>query len=182
LADNKKYYYLKLKENFFESDTMIVLESMPDGYLYSTVYIKLLCKSDYFNRTERAIRPIIKITNIDICGYISTILRMKYEDIKKSLEVLEKSGLVRFNNGLVIVKDINIDEKRNRTTKQYKEWRKAVFERDNYTCVICGSKNVKLNAHHKKPWAEYKNERFDINNGITLCVKCHKKIHKKKVK
>ncbi|NWK12126.1 phage replisome organizer, partial [Clostridium cadaveris] len=35
MADNKKYYYLKLKDNFFDTDAMIVLESMPDGYLYS---------------------------------------------------------------------------------------------------------------------------------------------------
>jgi hypothetical protein len=34
MSDNKKYYYLKLKENFYDSEAMIVLESMPDGYLY----------------------------------------------------------------------------------------------------------------------------------------------------
>lgn len=35
--DNKKYYYLKLKEDFFESDSMILLENMRDGYLYSNI-------------------------------------------------------------------------------------------------------------------------------------------------
>ncbi|MDG4813858.1 phage replisome organizer N-terminal domain-containing protein, partial [Hydrogenovibrio sp. 3SP14C1] len=45
LADNKKYYYLKLKDNFFDSDEMIVLESMPDGYIYSNILLKLYLRS-----------------------------------------------------------------------------------------------------------------------------------------
>ena len=39
--DSRKYYYLKLKENFFESDGMILLENMKDGYLYSNILLKL---------------------------------------------------------------------------------------------------------------------------------------------
>ncbi|HES0694384.1 TPA: phage replisome organizer N-terminal domain-containing protein [Streptococcus pyogenes] len=45
MADNKKYYYLKLKENFFESDEAIILESMPDGYIYSNILLKLYLRS-----------------------------------------------------------------------------------------------------------------------------------------
>lgn len=43
--DNKKYYYLKLKEDFFESDSMILLENMRDGYLYSNILLKLYLRS-----------------------------------------------------------------------------------------------------------------------------------------
>ncbi|WP_193441110.1 phage replisome organizer N-terminal domain-containing protein, partial [Streptococcus suis] len=39
MADNRKYYYLKLKEDFFESDEAVVLESMPDGYIYSNILL-----------------------------------------------------------------------------------------------------------------------------------------------
>jgi len=45
MADNKKYYYLKLKDNFFDSDEMIILESMPDGYIYSNILLKLYLRS-----------------------------------------------------------------------------------------------------------------------------------------
>ena len=34
MSDIKKYYYLKLKDNFFDSDAMMLLESMKDGYVY----------------------------------------------------------------------------------------------------------------------------------------------------
>lgn len=64
-----------------------------------------------------------------------------------------------------------------RRSTEYKEWRKAVFARDDYTCQHCGARGVKINAHHIKPFAWYPDLRTDVNNGITLCVKCHKAVH-----
>ena len=63
-----------------------------------------------------------------------------------------------------------------RDSAEYKNWRLKVYERDNYKCVQCGNKE-KLNAHHIKSWKNYPNLRYDINNGITLCEKCHIKYH-----
>lgn len=63
-----------------------------------------------------------------------------------------------------------------RNSIEYKLWRKAVFERDNYTCVWCRSnKSGTLNADHIKPFAYYPELRFAIDNGRTLCVECHRK-------
>lgn len=58
---------------------------------------------------------------------------------------------------------------------EYKSWRRAIFERDDFTCQICFIKGGKLNADHIKPWASYPNLRYDLNNGLTLCVACHRK-------
>ena len=41
MSENKKYYYMKLKENFFSSERMVVLETMPDGILYSNLLLKM---------------------------------------------------------------------------------------------------------------------------------------------
>lgn len=65
-------------------------------------------------------------------------------------------------------------------SQEYKIWRKAVFERDNYTCVWCGARNgngkdIFLEADHIKPFAEYPELRFVVDNGRTLCRSCHKK-------
>ncbi len=45
MADNRKYYYLKLKDNFFDGDSIVLLESMQDGILYSNILLKLYLKS-----------------------------------------------------------------------------------------------------------------------------------------
>ena len=79
------------------------------------------------------------------------------------------------------------------------EWTALVLERDNYTCQTCGAKNyaglgetVRLEAHHK---VELHNiienmcfdeviklpELYDLSNGITLCYRCHKNVHRKEI-
>ena len=61
---------------------------------------------------------------------------------------------------------------------EYKNWRRKVFERDNYTCQICGKKGVVLNAHHIRAWQDYPSLRYFVPNGMTLCKSCHVELHK----
>ena len=59
---------------------------------------------------------------------------------------------------------------------EYKLWREAVFKRDNYQCIWGGKEHGnKLNADHIKPFSQYPELRFAIDNGRTLCENCHKK-------
>lgn len=60
-----------------------------------------------------------------------------------------------------------------RRSIEYKSWRKTVFERDDYTCVLCGAKKVYLEADHIKPFAYFPELRFEASNGRTLCTPCH---------
>lgn len=62
-----------------------------------------------------------------------------------------------------------------RKSPEYKEWRKKVFEKDNFTCFFCGDRGGKLNADHIKSFSQYPEHRFDVNNGRTVCEKCHRK-------
>ena len=57
---------------------------------------------------------------------------------------------------------------------EYKEWRRNVFQRDNYTCQFCHEKGGKLVADHIEPWCKKVEKRYTLSNGRTLCEKCHR--------
>ncbi|GEN50080.1 phage replisome organizer N-terminal domain-containing protein [Alkalibacterium pelagium] len=102
MSDNKKYYYLKLKENFFEDDSMIVLESMPDGYMYSNILLKLYLRS---------LKNEGKLMFKDRIPYNSTILaqvtRHSVGDIEKAIRVFKELELIEvMDNGAIFITDI----------------------------------------------------------------------------
>lgn len=61
--------------------------------------------------------------------------------------------------------------------KKLSGWRLSVFERDSYTCKGCGITGGTLHAHHIQNFSSYIEGRFDIENGVTLCKRCHKQFH-----
>ena len=60
-----------------------------------------------------------------------------------------------------------------RGTQDIAKWRKAVFLRDNYTCLICRERGGHLHAHHIELFSTSPHLRHDIENGVTLCSECH---------
>lgn len=68
-----------------------------------------------------------------------------------------------------------------RESNLYKLWRDAVYKKDHYTCQICKKHFKQLIAHHIKNFKEFPELRFAIDNGITLCRKCHNRLHYSKL-
>jgi endogenous inhibitor of DNA gyrase (YacG/DUF329 family) len=107
------------------------------------------------------------------------INRIKHQGRKQTKEVIEKrirrGERCNFWKGGITPINFKI-----RNSLEYRIWRKAVFERDNYTCVWCGARSEKgkkviLNVDHIKPFSLFPELRFSIDNGRTLCKSCHEK-------
>lgn len=66
-----------------------------------------------------------------------------------------------------------------RNSTKHKNWSKAVYRKDNWTCQKCSANNHHiLIAHHIVPWKDNAFLRFKVSNGVTLCRSCHIKLHK----
>ena len=103
MADNKKYYYMRLKENFFDSSEIILLESMPDGYLYSNILLKLYLRS-------LPGKGRLAINNIPYSPeMIATVTHHPVETVKKALDIFQKLGLIEILDSGVIYM-LNIQE------------------------------------------------------------------------
>ena len=66
-----------------------------------------------------------------------------------------------------------------RSTGKERGWRIAIFQRDKRICRKCGVEKRKIVAHHINSYDIHEKERYDINNGVTLCEECHKDFHHK---
>ena len=89
MSDNRKYYYLKLKENYFDDDSIVLLESMQDGVLYSNILLKLYLKSlKHGGRLQRD--EDIPYT----AQMIATIPRQQIGTVERALQIFLKLGLV----------------------------------------------------------------------------------------
>ena len=69
------------------------------------------------------------------------------------------------------------EREKGRIIQGYKKWVYSVYKRDNYTCQCCGKRGGDLVAHHLNSYNWDKEHRIDVNNGITLCEKCHRDFH-----
>ena len=104
MADNRKYYYLKLKESYFDDDAIVLLESMPDGILYSNILLKLYLKS-LKNGGKLQLDEHIPYT----AQMIATLTRHQIGTVERALEIFRQLGLVeQLHGGLLYMTDIEL--------------------------------------------------------------------------
>ncbi|MDV5095144.1 phage replisome organizer N-terminal domain-containing protein [Faecalibacterium duncaniae] len=89
MSDNRKYYYLKLKESYFDDDSIVLLESMPDGVLYSNILLKLYLKSLKHGGRLQLDEDIPYTAQM-----IATITRQQIGTVERALQIFLKLGLV----------------------------------------------------------------------------------------
>lgn len=119
------------------------------------------------NQTENQNENAYYLNHISVYSlYILNNLNIKWGDLNKGKNHWNWRGGKSSKN------------KKDRCSVKYKKWRDDVLKRDEYKCFFCGSKN-NLHVHHIHKFSKFENERTDIDNGLTLCCKCHHNLHKK---
>ena len=102
MSDNKKYYYLKLKENFFESDDIRILESMENGYKYSNILLKLYLKALKHNGALRLNEYIPYNAEM-----IATLTGHNIDTVRVALKIFRDLRLIEvLENGTIYMLDI----------------------------------------------------------------------------
>jgi len=102
MSDNKKYYYLRLKDNFFDSDELKILESMKDGYLYSNILLKLYLRS-LKNDGKLVVNEHIPYS----ADMLASVTGHQVGTIKQALSVFKNLGLIDvLDNGAIYMLDI----------------------------------------------------------------------------
>ena len=102
MSDSRNYYYLKLKENFFESDSMVLRESMKDGYLYSNILMKLYLRSLKDNG-----RLMLNGTIPYNSQMLASVTRHQIGTLEKALDIFKELGLIEIlDSGAIYMMDI----------------------------------------------------------------------------
>lgn len=88
MSENRKYYFLKLKEDFFEQDTIVLLESLKDGILYSNILMKMYLKSLQFNGFLKVNEHLSLTTEM-----IATLTRHEVGTVERAVKIFLELGL-----------------------------------------------------------------------------------------
>ena len=156
MADNKKYYYLKLKEGFFDSDEMIVLESMPDGYLYSNILLKLYLRSlKYHGRLMFNDRIPFN------SAMLAQVTRHTVGTIEKAMKIFQELCLVDvLDNGAIYMTDIqNFIGKSSSEADRVREYRLQIESEKSNNKLL--SNNVQQKLYKCTPEIEIEIENRD---------------------
>jgi len=143
--------------------------------------IRKHCSAKCYSKTQ-SLRMTGRKSTLTTCLKLSIRAKgNKYHLGKKqSFKTRKKISVANQNISLNEWRGFKDSPERLLRAKFRREIQKQVFKRDDYTCQICGIRGNQtggvLQVDHIQPWAEYVEQRFNMNNCRTLCAKCHYKI------
>lgn len=163
MSDNQTYYYMRLKESFFDSDELIVLESMENGYIYSNILLKLYLRS--LKREGKLMLNDMIPYNSEV---LSKVTRHDKETIEKALDIFKGLGLIEIlDTGAIYMSNIQEYIGKSSTEADRKRRYRERIERDKCPdkCIDNESTNLHDNNNKVREEKELDNTLF---NSLTL--------------
>lgn len=133
MSENKKYFYLKLKDSFFSSEEMLVLESVPDGMIYQNIYLRM-CLLSLKNEGALTFKNMLPYD----LKMLATVLRVDIAKMKMALELFEQLGLVtKTDNEVLFMSDIQALIGQSSTeAERIAKYRKRIADSNNVTEML----------------------------------------------
>ena len=152
----------------------------------------------FYKKLIKYRKDIFKLRGVSVQSklvflYIESIIdhNVKINNIRVNCNLMSDTSsatyLLELNENNVIQIEIECEEYLNKIVNnfrhiskykqsEYRRFKKAVFERDNYTCVCCKD-TENLSIIHTKPYIKYYNHIIDLDKGKTYCNRCIMKFH-----
>ena len=194
MSETKNYFYLRLKENFFDSDSMILLESMKDGYVYANILLKL-----YLRSLKNEGRLMLNDTIPYNPEMLASVTRHSVGDIEKALKIFKELNLIEIlDTGAIYITDIQSFIGKSTTEADRKRvYRERIETEKQELLLISGqmsdkcpdktppyksrvdleldkSKDIKtlygVPAKAEPPSEQEKEEKFPLNEFVETCI------------
>lgn len=134
MADKTKYYYLKIKENFFDSEDMKLLESMDNGYIYSNILMKM-----YLLSLKNGGKLMYKDKIPYNSKMLSTILNHNVDILERAINIFKELNLIEIlDSGAIFMLDIqNYIGKSSDEADRKREYRNRIENDKKLNLDIC---------------------------------------------
>lgn len=162
MAEKTKYYYLKIKENFFDTEDMKLLESMDNGYVYSNILMKMYLLS-LKNNGKLMYKDKIPYNS----KMLSTILNHNVDILDKAILIFKELNLIEIlDTGAIFMLDIqNYIGKSSDEADRKREYRKQIdTEKSKILIEDKCPTNVRTNC------SNIRDKDKDINNSSSSSI------------
>jgi hypothetical protein len=167
--DESTYTGVRNKARFYDSEYKVWFEAIPANMMKGKGYCK---QRQYDNNKIRGVIPLEDAQRRleEKYGNKYHIISESYESASENCRILRDDGIIINNNLTQLLS--NRFEKR----KELERWRSKVLVRDDWKCCKCGV-DSNCQVHHVEPIRKSPKKMLDVDNGITICKKCHDQYH-----
>ena len=142
MSETQNYFYLRLKENFFDSDSMILLESMEDGYVYANILLKI-----YLRSLKNGGRLMLNDTIPYNPEMLASVTRHSVGDIKEALRIFKNLNLIEvLDTGAIYITDIQSFIGKSTTEADRKRKYREIIELEKKVPLMLNGTNVQTNV------------------------------------
>lgn len=171
MADDKKYYYLKLVDNFFESDELLIMEAMQDGHIYSNILLKLYLRS-LKNEGKLMFNDRIPFNS----EMLAQMTRHSVGDIERAMKVFQELGLVEIlDTGAIYMLDIqNFIGQSSTEADRKREYRARIQDEKNKIKQLDGGQMSDISPDKSPP--ENRDKRLEIDIDIAANARAEEQV------